>query len=99
MNWRDRIVADPEILAGKPAIRGTDIAVEQVVGLLASGRTEDRIVADFPKLATEDVRACLAYAAELLQFERVYTRPLPTETPEKKDLAEDANAAVPGHKS
>jgi uncharacterized protein (DUF433 family) len=64
MNYRDRIVVDPAVRFGKPCVRGTRIAVGDVLSYLASGMTEDDIVADFPQLTVEDIRACLAFAAE-----------------------------------
>ena len=64
MDYRDRIVADPEIRFGKPCVRGTRIAVGDVLSYLASGMSETEIIADFPQLAFEDIRACLAFAAE-----------------------------------
>ena len=64
MNYRDRIVIDPEIRFGKPSIRGTRITVGDVLSYLASGMSEQEIVADFPRLTVEDIRACLAFAAE-----------------------------------
>ena len=64
MSLLDRIVVDPNIGFGKPCIRGTRISVGDVLGYLAGGMSEVEILADFPQLATEDIRACLAYAAE-----------------------------------
>ncbi len=64
MGYRDRIVIDPAIRFGKPCVRGTRIAVGDVLSYLASGMSEATILADFPQLASEDIRACLAYAAE-----------------------------------
>ena len=55
---------NPEIRFGKPCIRGTRITVGDVLGYLAGGMSEDQILSDFPQLTREDVRACLAYAAE-----------------------------------
>ena len=72
MNWRDRITIDPEILVGKPIIKGTRIAVEFVVDLLARGWTAERILREYDHLAPEDIQACLAYASEVLKSERVY---------------------------
>jgi uncharacterized protein (DUF433 family) len=63
MNWRERIHADPAIRGGKPCIKGTRVTVYDVLEYLAGGMSEDEIVADFPDLAREDVRACLAFAA------------------------------------
>jgi uncharacterized protein (DUF433 family) len=64
MNYRDRIIIDPETRFGKPSIRGTRITVGDVLSYLASGMSEQEIVADFPQLTVEDIRACLAFAAE-----------------------------------
>lgn len=68
-----RIVVDPKILTGKPVVRGTRISVEMVVGLLATGWSHEQILASYPHLSEEDIRACLAYAGELLREEKVYT--------------------------
>ncbi len=64
MDYRDRIVVDPEVRFGKPTVRGTRITVGDVLGYLASGMSEDEILADFAQLSREDLRACLAFAAE-----------------------------------
>ncbi len=64
MDLLERIVADPAVRFGKPCIRGTRVTVGDVLGYLAAGMTAQAIVADFPELTVEDVRACLAYAAE-----------------------------------
>ena len=68
----DRIVVDSKILTGKPVVRGTRIAVELVVELLATGWSHAQILASYPHLTEEDIRACLAYASELLHEEKVY---------------------------
>jgi uncharacterized protein (DUF433 family) len=73
LNWRDRIVIDPEILVGKPVVKGTRLAVEFVIDLLAQGWTEAEILANYPGLTREDIQACLAYAGTVLKVERVYT--------------------------
>lgn len=57
-----RITANPEIFAGKPIIRGMRISVELILSLLAQGESEQAILADYPDLTPEDIRACLAYA-------------------------------------
>jgi uncharacterized protein (DUF433 family) len=64
MSLLDRISIDPEVRFGKPCVRGTRIAVGDVLGYLAAGTPEDQILEDFPQLVREDIRACLAYAAE-----------------------------------
>lgn len=68
-----RIVVNPKILTGKPVVRGTRISVEMVVGLLATGWSHEQILTSYPHLSEEDMRACLAYAVELLREEKVYT--------------------------
>ncbi len=64
MDYRARIVIDPEIRFGKPCVRGTRITVGDVLSYLASGMSEQQIQADFPQLTSDDIRACLAFAAE-----------------------------------
>ncbi len=71
-NWRERIVLDPAVMAGKPVIRGTRIPVELVVRMLAQGVSEQDIRAEYPRLHPEDVRAALAYAASVLAQEEVF---------------------------
>lgn len=63
MSLLDRISIDPEVVHGRPAIRGTRMRVTDVLSLLAAGATEAEILEDYPYLASEDIRACLAYAA------------------------------------
>jgi uncharacterized protein (DUF433 family) len=75
MDWRERIVADPKVLVGKPIIKGTRISVEFVIDLLARGWTTEQILKEYDHLTADDIRACLAYAAELVQEERVYSLP------------------------
>jgi uncharacterized protein (DUF433 family) len=72
MNWRERIAIDPTVLAGKPVIRGTRLAVDLIVSLLGQGWSESDILRNYPGLAHEDVVACLQYASEVLQAEKVY---------------------------
>jgi uncharacterized protein (DUF433 family) len=59
-----RITVDPGKRSGKPCVRGLRITVSDVLEYLASGMTEAEIVADFPDLSSDDIRACLAFAAE-----------------------------------
>lgn len=68
----DRITADPAVLAGKPVVRGLRIGVEHIIRALANGVPEAELLADYPDLQPEDLRACLAYAADLIAAERVY---------------------------
>lgn len=58
-----RITRDPEVMGGKPCIRGLRVTVGTVVGLLAAGHSEERILEAYPYLEPEDIRAALAYAA------------------------------------
>jgi uncharacterized protein (DUF433 family) len=64
MDILQRIAVDPAVRFGKPCVRGTRIAVGDVLGYLAAGMSEDAILTDFPQLERDDIRACLAYAAE-----------------------------------
>ncbi len=64
MDYGDRITIEPGKRSGKPCIRGLRITVYDVLECLASGMSEAEILADFPDLATEDIRACLAFAAD-----------------------------------
>ncbi|HNR96856.1 MAG: hypothetical protein BWY10_02544 [Chloroflexi bacterium ADurb.Bin180] len=71
-DWRTRIVLDPQILVGKPTVRGTRLAVELIIDLLAQGWTEAEILNNYPGLTREDVQACLSYASATLRAEKVY---------------------------
>jgi uncharacterized protein (DUF433 family) len=64
MDYSERIVIDAAIRFGKPRVRGTRITVGDVLSYLASGMAEAEILADFPQLTSDDIRACLAFAAE-----------------------------------
>ncbi len=75
MDWRERIVIDPNILVGKPLIRGTRISVEFVIDLLGRGWSVEDVLAEYDHLKAEDVRACLLYARDMLAEERVYPVP------------------------
>ena len=71
-DWQERIVIDPEILVGKPVVRGTRLSVEFIIDLLAQGWPETEILRNYPGLAEEDIHACLAYASSILRAEKVY---------------------------
>lgn len=64
MNYGGRITMEPDKRGGKPCIRGLRITVYEVLEYLASGMSQDEILRDFPDLTTEDIRACLAFAAD-----------------------------------
>ena len=75
VDWKGRITLDPEILAGKPIIKGTRITVEFILDLLANGWTVEGIIENYPQLEEEDIRAALRYATNLLKEEMVYPYP------------------------
>lgn len=72
MDWRERITINPRVLVGKPVIKGSRLAVEFIVGLLGQGWTIDQVMEDYPGITREDVLACLAYASEFMQSERIH---------------------------
>lgn len=72
MSWRERIEVNPAILVGKPVVKGTRLAVEFVLDLLAAGCAEEEILRNYPGLTREDILACVAYAAEIIRTERVF---------------------------
>ena len=63
MNWQELIIGDPRILVGKPVVKGTRLAVEFIVELLAQGWNEKEILRNYPGLIQEDITACLKYTA------------------------------------
>jgi len=72
MDYEDRILVDPEVVCGKPIIKGTRLAVEFIVDLFAQGRSESGILKNCPGVTREDIPACLAYASVVLHAEKVY---------------------------
>ena len=71
IHWRDHIVSTPDILRGKPRIKGTRIPVSLLLGYMAAGHTIDEIIAEFPDVKAVQIQACLDYARELAEFEEV----------------------------
>jgi uncharacterized protein (DUF433 family) len=69
VNWKDHIVSTPDVLRGKPRIKGTRIPVSLVLGYLASGSAFDDIIKEFPDLTKDQIAACLDYARDLSEFE------------------------------
>ena len=69
MDWRERIVSDPDILMGKPCIKGTRLSVELILGWLAQGWTHETLLQSYPQLAREDILAALAFAADMMRDE------------------------------
>jgi uncharacterized protein (DUF433 family) len=72
MDWQNRITVDPKVLVGKPVIKGTRLAVEFIVDLLAQGWQESDILRNYPGITHDDIIACLKYAANVLKSEKVY---------------------------
>jgi uncharacterized protein (DUF433 family) len=72
MGWQERITLDPQILTGKPIVKGTRLAVEFILELLAEGWSESDVLRNYPGLTREDIQACLAYATAVLRTEKVY---------------------------
>ena len=71
-SWEDRIEARSDVLTGKPVIKGTRLSVDFIVGLLAQGWNEAQILENYSGVSSEDLRACLSYAADLLASEKVF---------------------------
>jgi uncharacterized protein (DUF433 family) len=71
INWREHIVSSSDVLRGKPRIKGTRIPVSLILGYLADGNTEARILQEFPDLQKEQILACLDYARDLANFETI----------------------------
>lgn len=76
MDQQTRITLDPDILVGKPIIRGTRLAVEFIIDLLAQGWSTDEILRNYPGISLEDIQACLSYASAVLKAEKVYAIPV-----------------------
>ncbi len=72
MNWQQHIAVDPAVLTGKPVVKGTRLAVEFILGLMAQGWSETEILRNYPGLTREDILACVAYAQERLRDEKVF---------------------------
>lgn len=69
VTWKDHIVSTPDVLKGKPRIKGTRIPVSLILGYLAAGSSPQEIIAEFPDLREDQVLACLDYARDLAQYE------------------------------
>lgn len=74
MNWRDHIVSDPEVLVGKPVLKGTRLSVELVLDRLADGWTAEDLFRSYPRLTREGLQAAFAFAAEVLKDEDYVVR-------------------------
>ena len=71
-DWRHYIVTDPAVLAGKPAVRDTRLAVDFILGLFASGWTEEQVLQNYPDLSRDSLRAVFAFAAETIADETLH---------------------------
>jgi len=69
----NRITINPDVMVGKPTIRGLRITVEHILQAMASGISVEEILADYPELEKEDIQAVLLYAAELVNEEKVFS--------------------------
>ncbi len=91
------ITLDPNVLAGKPVIRGTRLSVEFVIGLLAAGWSEADILINYPAIRHEDIMACLPYARETLSSERVFPSAACRAVPRGRELSSrDCSSASGG---
>jgi len=68
----NRITVNPEVMVGKPTIKGLRITVEQILKALAGGVTVEELIEDYPELEREDIQAALIYASELVNEEQVF---------------------------
>ena len=74
MNWRDHIISDPEILVGKPVVKGTRLSVDLILDRLADGWTAEDLFESYPRLTPEALQAVFAFAAEVLKDEDYVAR-------------------------
>ena len=72
-NLLERITVNPGVMVGKPTISGMRITVEQILKALANGLTTEQLLEDYPDLEKDGIKACLCYATELVDHERVYS--------------------------
>ena len=69
MDWRQHIHSDPEVLVGKPVVRGTRLSVDFLLGLFAAGWTQAEVLENYPTLTPEDLQAVFAFSAECMREE------------------------------
>jgi uncharacterized protein (DUF433 family) len=75
IDWRDYIHSDPNILVGKPVVKGTRLSVEFIIGLFAAGWTEQQVLENYPRLTQKRLRAVFAFATDCLREESLYAIP------------------------
>ncbi len=78
IDWKKYIHSDPEILLGKPVVKGTRLSVEFILGLFAEGWTEQQILENYPTLTRERLRAVFAFTKDCMREESLYA--IPSET-------------------
>ena len=78
MSWQDYIHSDPEVLLGKPVVKGTRLSVEFLLSLLAEGWTQGQILDNYSSFTSDALRGVFAFAAEAMQEESLYTARLST---------------------
>ena len=72
MTWQERIIIDPEIVVGKPVVKGTRLSVDFIIDLLAQGWSDEDILNNYTGLTREDIQACLAYAGAVPSSEKIH---------------------------
>jgi uncharacterized protein (DUF433 family) len=72
VNWRERIEINPDVMTGKPVIKGTRLTVDHVIELLAEGWTAAQITEEYPGITPKDISGCLSYASAVIKEEKVY---------------------------
>ena len=73
--WQEHIHLNPEILGGKPVVKGTRLAVDFILGLYAAGWTEQQVLESYPTLTPDSLRAVFLFSAEYMREETLYTLP------------------------
>lgn len=75
IEWRKHIYSDPDVLVGKPVVKGTRLSVEFILGLFSEGWSEKQVLENYPTLTTESLRAVFAFATDCIREESLYTIP------------------------
>lgn len=75
VNWRDYIHSDPQVLTGKPVVKGTRLAVDFILGLFAAGWTDQQVLESYPTLTPRALQAIFAFAVECMREEALYVLP------------------------
>jgi len=78
IDWKEYIHSDPDILVGKPVVKGTRLSVEFILGLFAAGWTEQQVLENYPTLTLQSLRAVFAFATDCMREESLYSIPAGT---------------------